>query len=588
MPKKPSTPTASTYKLNLRFLWRTIRLARPYWVSNEKRKAGFLLALLIILLLGYTWFAVLFNQQSGEFTSALAARDGGRFWHSIGLYFLLLVIGVPTDAYYYYVLDILALNWRRWLTDRFLGRYLRDQRYYHLLSRPEIDNPDQRIADDIYSFTRQSLSFVLTFANAFFQLIAFGGVLWSISHQLVIFLFVYAAAVTVTTFRIFGEKMVSLHFIQRGREADFRFGLVRLRENAEAIALYRGEGQENQRLRTVFGRLFDNALRIIRWSLGLNFFYYGNSYLTIVLPTLLIAPRVLSGQLEVGRIVQAAGAFSAILGSLSILVDNLEDMSRFAASVGRLETFGHSLTPEPSSRNGPASNGKPARRKFEVRESQELAFENFTLRTPNDAHTLVCDLSVEVPAGKGLMIVGPSGVGKSSLLRAIAGLWDSGEGVLARPNPDDMLFLPQHPYMVLGSLRVQLNYPNLNRAASDEELQTVLEAVNLGGLPERCRGFDVDYDFEKILSAGERQRLAFARVFLNRPRYVLLDEATSALDGDNESALYSKLKSTSSTIISVSHRPALVKYHAQILELKEDGAWKLHPAAKFPTIERVA
>jgi putative ATP-binding cassette transporter len=393
--------------------------------------------------------------------------------------------------------------------------------------------------------------------------------------------------------------MVSLHSTQRWREADFRFGLVRLRENAEAIALYHGERQEKQRLQQVFGRLFANATRIIQWSLRLNFFYYGNSYLTMVLPTLIIAPRVLSGELEVGRIVQATGAFSAILGALSILVDNLDGLSRFAASVGRLEIFAHNLSPDSTHapfkggmsqiatqnngnpQRGTSESGKPGFGKIHTREAEGLGFENFTLKTPNSERTLIKDLTASIPSGKGLMIVGASGLGKSSLLRAIAGLWDTGGGTLLRPKSEDLLFLPQHPYMAIGSLRVQLNYPNLNRSVTDEELHEVLELVNLSGLVERCGGFDADFDFEKILSVGERQRTAFARVFLKNPRYVLLDEATSALDRENESALYEKLIATSATLISVSHHPALVKYHSQVLELKADGEWCLHPAAKF-------
>ena len=596
MPESPSPTSRSAHRLNLRFLRRTIRLAKPYWFSDEKRKARWLVVALIVLLVGYTEFAVLFNQQSGEFTSALAARDGPRFWHSILAFFGLLVIGVPIDAYYYYIRDNLALNWRRWLTDRFMGRYFKDRRYYQLLSSPEIDNPDQRLTEDIYSFTQQSLSFVLVFANGLFQLAAFGRVLWSISADLVLFLFLYAAVVTGVTFGIFGEKMVSLHFTQRRREADFRFGLVRIRENAEAIAFYHGERQEKQLLQQVFGRLFANATQIIRWSLRLNFFYYGNSFLAMVLPTLIIAPRVLSGELEVGRIVQATGAFSAILGALTILVDNLEDLSRFAASVGRLETFSHSLAPDPSQmplkagksriakhRNGASqretsSSGTP---KIHTQEGHDLGFENVTLKTPNSERTLIKNLTVSIPSGNGLMIVGPSGLGKSSLLRAIAGLWDTGDGTLVRPNSEDMLFLPQHAYMAVGSLRIQLNYPNLNRAVTDEELRKVLDLVNLSGLVERCGGFDADFDFAKILSVGESQRLAFARVFLKNPRYVLLDEATSALDRENETALYEKLTATSTTLVSVSHHPGLVKYHSQVLELKAEGEWCLHPAAKF-------
>jgi putative ATP-binding cassette transporter len=576
--------------LNAKFLWRSIRLAKPYWFSEEKKTAWWLIGLLMALLIGYTEVAVLFNQQSGEFTSALAARDAPRFWKSILEFFGLLVIGVPIDVYYYYVRDKLALNWRRWLTDHFLGRYFADRHYYRLLSNPDIDNPDQRISDDIDSFTRQSLTLVLVFANGVFQLAAFGRVLWSISSQLVLFLILYAAVVTAVTFGIFGEKMVSLYFNQRRREADFRFGLVRLRENAESVALYHGERLEKGRLQELFGRLFDNAAGIIRWTLRLNFFYYGNSYLVMVLPTLIIAPRVLSGELEVGRVVQATGAFSAVLSALTLLLDNLEEMSRFAASVGRLETFGRSLS-HPS--QAPAKPGKPrvaavsngaARTelsRIQTREGEDIGLEKFTLRTPTGERTLIEKLSVSIPGGDSLMIVGASGLGKSSLLRAIAGLWETGDGTLVRPKSEDMLFLPQHAYTVVGSLRLQLNYPNLVRSVTDEELAEVLEQVNLGGLAERCGGFDAEFDFEKILSLGERQRLAFARVFLNNPRYVLLDEATSALDRENESALYEKLIATSTTLVSVSHHPALVKYHSQVLELKVNGGWQLHPAKKF-------
>ena len=560
-------------KLNLKLLRRAFILAKPYWFSKEKRKARWLVVLLVLLLIADTEFNVLFNQQSGEFTSALAAREGARFWHSIRVFFTLLVGAVPIYAYYYYVRDKLAVNWRLWLTDHFLDRYFKHHAFYQLLSRPEIDNPDQRISEDINSFTQQSVGFLLLFVSAVFQLVAFSKVLWSISSYLVFFLILYALAGTLIAFGVFGEKMVALYFNQRRREADFRFGLVRIRENAESIALYHGERQEQVQVQGLFREAFANYNKLIGWTLRLNFFQYSQSLLTIVLPSVIIAPRVLSGELEVGRIVQAAGAFSAILSALTTLADSLESLSRFAAGVGRLDTLAHSLLP--------ASRKYAARPRIATRKSEQLSFDAITMQTPNYERTLVRELSISVPQGEGLMIVGASGLGKSSLLRVIAGLWDSGAGVIERPGPGDILLLPQHAYMVRGNLRRQLNYPDLDRKVSDEELHSVLERVNLPGLVEHCGGFDAEFDFEKILSVGERQRLAFARALLKQPRYILLDEATSALDRENESALYRQLAATASTLVSVSHHPALVQYHSRVLELKPDGGWCVHEAAEF-------
>ena len=559
-------------KLNLKLLKQAVALARPYWVSREGRRAWWLVAVLIGLLFIETQLNVWFNRQAGEFTSALAARDAGRFWHSIRIYLLLLLVAVPEYSAYYYLRDRVAANWRKSLTNRFVDRYFKSHAYYRLRDDAKIDNPDQRIADDIYSITIQSVSFLLILAGAVFQAAAFGRVLWRISGYLVLFLVIYAAVTTVLTYGLFGAKMVTLHYDQRRKEADFRFGLVRVRENAEFIALYRGEKQEGGRMRGLFDALFANYLRLIRWQFGLNFFQYTHTLLMLMLPSVIIAPRVLSGELEVGRIVEATGAFSAIMGSLTILLDNMEDLSRYAAGIRRVKTL-HAALNRAASGSG--------REKIEMVESDRLHFDNVTLQTPNYERTLIRELTASIPCGKSLMIVGGSGLGKSSLLRMMAGLWRCGEGTLERPSADDLLFLPQHAYMIIGSLREQLMYPNLDHEPSDEELRDILVRVNLPDLEKRCGGFDKQLDFEKILSVGERQRLAFARILLKNPRYVLLDEATSALDRENEEALYEELVATDATIVSVTHHPSLVKYHANVLELKPDGEWSVYPASKF-------
>jgi putative ATP-binding cassette transporter len=552
-----------------RRLWsRFWRIARPYWFGEERWLARGLLALLVLLLIGRTEFNVLFTQQSGEFTSALAARDAHRFWHSMTVFGAALLAAVPIYAFCYYVRDRLGIAWRRWLTHRFLGKYLENRAYYDLTTNEAIDNPDQRIADDINSFSAKSLRFLLEMVSAAMQLVAFSGILWSISRSLVAILVGYAAFGTLVTFGVFGKPLISLNFQQLRREADFRFGLIRIRENAEAIAFYRGEARESGHVKERFRALFENYKKLLRRTLGLNLFQYGYTFVTYALPSVVIAPRILSGELEVGRAVQAAGAFTAMLSALTVFIDNFETLSAFAAGIDRLHAFAKTLDDE----------AKPPQDAIVQREQDNLALEKVALKLPGHDSALLCDVSVTVEPGQGLLIVGASGGGKSSLLRAVAGLWRRGHGTIARPKLDQMLFLPQRPYMILGTLRHQLLYPSVERNVSDEELTEVLAQVNLPGIVERCGGFDSELDFAKVLSVGEQQRLAIARVLLTKPKYTVLDEATSALDAENEARIYDLLSKLDTTIVSVAHHPGLLKYHRQVLELTGDGGYKVYPA----------
>lgn len=511
-----------------RRLWRHYRsIAAPYWCGEGKWQARGLLVLLVLLLLGQTGFAVLFNEQTGEFTSALAARDGERFWYSIQKCLAILVVGVPIYAFYYYVRDLLGLYWRRWLTRHFLGNYFSNRAYYELNASTEIDNPDQRVAEDINTFTQKSLQFLLVVISALLQLIAFSGVLWSISRELVVFLLIYAAAGTTMTLLVFGKVLIGLNFYQLKREANFRFSLVRVRENAEAIAFYRGEAPEAAQVGGHFDEAFSNFKKLIRVQLNLNLFQYGYSFMTVILPSAIIAERVLSGELEVGRAIQAAGAFAAILGALTVIIDNFDSLSKFAAGIDRLHSFSRFLA-------GRAAAPPVVPGRIAFVDSPDIAIENLTLQTPNGERTLIKDLSLSIAAGQGVMIVGPSGCGKSSLLRAIAGLWHTGSGCIRRPPSPHLLFLPQRPYMLLTSLRSQLLYPQHEREVADDELLRLLERVNLPHLAARFGGLDAELDWAKVLSVGEQQRVAMARVLLGAPRYAILDEATSALDIANE------------------------------------------------------
>ena len=555
-------------------LWRRFRaIAAPYWFRDKKWEARGLLLLLVLLLLGQTGFAVLFNELTGEFTSALAARDEDRFWRSIIQCVGILVVAVPIYAFYFFVRDKLGLYWRRWLTRDFLGSYFSNRAYYELNASAEIDNPDQRIAEDINTFTQKSLYFLLILVGASLQLMAFSGVLWSISKELVVFLVIYAFAGTALTILVFGKVLIGLNFYQLKREADFRFSLVRIRENAEAIAFYRGEGQESWQIGQYFNAAFGNFNKLIRAQLNLNLFQYGYSFMTIILPYAIIAGKVISGELEVGRAIQAAGAFAAILTALTVIVDNFESFSKFAAGIDRLYSFASFLT---------GKDGRPQPMPhIELVRNSRLSIENLTLQTPNHTRTLINDLSMTIGPGQGAMIVGPSGCGKSSLLRAMAGLWHSGSGRIIRPEAGDMLFLPQRPYMLLSSLRCQLLYPQLDMKISDAELQQLLERVNLPELIARFGGLDAEMDWAKVLSVGEQQRVAFARVLLAAPRYVILDEATSALDIINEASLYQQLADSKATMVSVGHRPSILKFHPQVLALTGDGGWKLHAAGDY-------
>ena len=564
-------------------LWRRfLAIARPYWRSDERWFAVGMLMLLVTLLLGQTAFNVLFNHETGEFTSALAARDAERFWASIRRYTFILLAAVPIYALYYFVRDTLGLRWRRWLTDHFLERYFSHRAYYLLNAAQGIDNPDQRIAEDIHSYTQQSLYFSMIVLGSVIQLVAFSSVLWSISRGLVFFLIGYAVFSSAFTAMVFGKPLISLNFRQLQREADFRFGLVRVREHAEPIAFHHGEPREKATLQRMFEALFLNTRKILRWQLKLNLFQYAHSFVTIVLPSVIIAGDVLSGELEVGRAIQAAGAFAAILSALTVIVEHFEGLSRFSAGVDRLHAFAQTL--DEVSRPGDAREGAETAQalpQIQTLPAPELALKGLTVYTPRQEHLLVRDLSLSIRPGEGLLIAGPSGAGKSSLLRVMAGLWTTGSGQVLRPAGPDMLFLPQQPYLPLGDLRSQLLYPQVEREITDAELLQWLERVNLPDLAERFGGLQVQRDWAKLLSVGEQQRLAFARALLGKPRYLLLDEATSALDAANEQGLYRQLAGLSITPVSVSHHAAIQPFHQQVLELPGGGAWAVHPARDY-------
>jgi putative ATP-binding cassette transporter len=563
-------------RFSKRLIPRFVTLTRPYLFSDEKWVARGLLALLVVLMLANTAALVLLNKQTGVFSSALANRDAARYWHSIYVTIGLVAVAVPIYGLYYFVRDKLSIQWRRWMTKQFLSNYFSNRAFYKLSFRTDIDNPDQRISEDINTFTQKSIYFLLIFIENGLTLVAFCGVLWTLSRPLVFILLAYATVGTLVTTLVFGRPLVGLNFFQLRREADLRFSLVRVRENAESIAFYRGEELESKYVTNRFGDVFSNYNRLIRWQFGLNLFQYAFTTAALVIPGVVLAPRVMRGEIDLGSVVQATGAFAAIFASLNIIVSKFDALSLFVAGVGRLDRFASSL--ENASTPSLPEEGES---RIETIEDSPLSMQRLNLQTPDYKRTLVSDLSVSLAERESLMIVGASGGGKSSLLRAFAGLWDAGSGTVVRPPLNNILFLPQRPYMIIGSLREQLLYPGNKKGVTDEEFQKALKMVNLPNLIERCGGLDVEADWGKILSLGEQQRLALARVLLAERPYVILDEATSALDPENEAQLYELLQKAQVTLISVSHRPQVAKYHTHVLQLSGDETWQLLRAAEY-------
>ena len=551
-----------------RHLWqRFLVIAKPYWFSEEKWGARGLLAVLLLFLLAINGLNVLLSYVGRDFMTAIANKDRSSFFHLVFVYLIVFLIGTPIQVFNDYLTGQLGLYWRRWLTNHFLNKYFSNRAFYEVNSNPKIDNPDERISQDINAFTRGALSYSLTILGSIITFISFVGVLWSISTTLVIITIFYSFFGTIITV-LFGQRLIGLNFNQLRREADFRYKLVHVRDHAEMIAFFGGEEQESSQIWRRFTEAFNNFNLLIGWQRNLGFFTTEYNYLIVIIPSLVIAPLYFTGKVQFGVIGQADLAFTQVLGALSLVVSQFQDLSAFIAQINRLGTFREVLEiPTPSNQMRATS--------INTTVDSRLALEHVTLLTPDYQRTLVKDLSFTVQPGAGLLILGPSGSGKSSLLRAIAGLRNAGTGLIIRPELKEMLFLPQRPYMILGSLRSQLLYPKTSSEIPDEKLYGMLQIVNLKDLPVRVGGLDVELDWANVLSLGEQQRLAFARLLLVHPRYAILDEATSALDIENEEQLYQQVQATSTVFISVGHRTSLLKYHQQILQLNGDSSWQL-------------
>ena len=560
----------------IRDLW---ALLRPYWMSEERRSAWLLLIANIVLTLAMVYMNVLFNQWYNLFYNTLQDKAQAEFFHQIGRFCVLAAIYIVIAVYRIYLNQMLQIRWRRWLTDRYLKDWLADRNYYRMqLKGDGTDNPDQRIAEDFRLFVENSLSLGLGFLNAAVTLASFIGILWSISGPLEIPLggatyiiygymvwvaIVYAIVGTWLTHKI-GKPLIPLNFNQQKYEADFRFNLVRFRENSEGVALYRGEEDELRGFRSRFMAVVDNWWAIMKRQKLLTFFTVGYNQAAVVFPFVVGAPRYFSGAIQLGGLVQISNAFGQVQGALSWFIGAYTDFASWKATVDRLSGFRKAifLTQEESRAGaGPAVVSNATIDDLELRDLE--------LGLPT-GRALVSGINARIEPGERVLIKGPSGSGKSTLFRAIAGIWPFGTGQVRQPSELHSLFLPQRPYFPIGTLRQVVSYPAAAETFSDAQLRDALAAA---GLPHFADRLDEQQNWAQQLSGGEQQRVAIARALLQKPAWLFLDEATSALDEPSQEHVYELLTEQlkDATIISIAHRAALTDFHGKLWELKPDG-----------------
>lgn len=555
-------------------------MTKPLLLDHESgKRTRTLLVLMSVLIIVDNLIHLWFNYVHSDYTTAMHKQDIQAFHSGLAKYFAGILAILPIIGAKQYTEGWLGLEWRRYLMKALLGHYLSDVTFYRLTLTDSIDNPDQRICQDTYDFVTNCISLSIAFVDSGINLVCFISVLMSISPMLCFFLLSYALLGTIVSLSMFGKRLLALRQRILAQEATMRFGLVRVRENAESIAFYRGQGFEKELCEKSFKSLMETLYDKLRVSVGFHCFTNSYRMLTFVLPTLLVAPMYFDGEVQFGVITQTIFAFHHILNSLTVIVTNLEKISDLGAQAFRLHTLQAAFEKEAKhaehKRRGLVSNDAIIELiEFNTQEVSPthpvLHVENLTVDIPSAKipRPLMEDLSFSLYPGNSLLVIGDSGVGKSSFLRAISGLWSDGQGTVKRCAVMECFFIPQYPYMCVGTLQQQVLYPYVQDSTiSNDQVIAALKKAQLGNLTDRYR-IDEEVGWAHTLSIGEQQRMGFARLFLRkRISLALLDESTSALDQENEERMYQTLQKHVPTFISIGHRSTIRRFHSHQLVL---------------------
>jgi vitamin B12/bleomycin/antimicrobial peptide transport system ATP-binding/permease protein len=555
------------------------RLASPYFRS-EDRKAGILLLISVIATeLSIVAINVMLNQWNNRFYNALQDRNWDNFVSELLFFCGLAGAYIVLAVYQIYLNQWLQIRWRQWMTKVYLNNWLGAANHYRMqLLGEAADNPDQRIAEDIQIFVERTLTICIGLLSALVTLGSFVVILWALSQAAPLHLFgatwtipgylVWAAliyAVVGTAFtHLIGWPLVGLNFQQQKFEADFRFNLVRVRENSEQIALLKGETAETGRLVERFGRVAGNWMAIMRRTKRLTFFTAGYSQLSIIFPYVVVSPAYFAGKMQLGGLMQTASAFNSVQSSLSFFINVYRSLAEWRSVIQRLDGFNQSVAAAEAAARTP-----PLVELDATGEGRDLRIDNVDVRLPAGSD-LVAAEHVKLARGENVLVTGPTGAGKSTLFRAIAGIWPFGSGRVVVPKNARLMMLPQRPYFPVGSLFAALAYPAEPEAYPRERLVEAISAVGLAALAQRL---DEEAHWNRMLSPGEQQRLGLARALLQEPDFLFLDEATASLDEASEARLYRLLQDRlpKTTIVSIGHRSTLTAFHQRKLSLEADG-----------------